>query len=905
MPNWRQYIRQHLQPLGVSGAREQEIVEELAQQIEQAYNDELAAGSTPARAAACATKQFGDWQALAAEIRHAERPVTESIERHVPDNWKFAASQQHLRKRRGGNMFADFFQDVRYASRMLRKNLGFAALVILTLALGIGANSVIFSVINAVLLRPLPYPNAGQLMTLYENNPTHGFPQTSVSPANFTDWRSTNRSFENIAAMDGNYYTFIASGTPQRLLGLGVTPGFLEILGVHPILGRGFLPEDYSAGNHSAALLSYSFWQNSFGGDRTVAGRSISLDGKSCTIIGILPPKFQFLDNKAELWTNRVFSANEMKHRGGKWLTVIARTKSGLNTEQANADLAGIARQLAQQYPNTNTNWSAYAVSMHDDIVGDIKPALILLLVAVGLVLLIACANAASMLVARSAVRQRELAIRAALGAGRARLVRQALTESVLLSLYGAAAGLLLVFAAIHVVRTLPTSYLPMADSVSLDGRVLAFTLAIALVTGIFFGSVPALISARDDVQKSLREGGRGITGAAGARLRNILVVAEVAMSLVVLAGAALLLQSFQRLSSVPRGFRTDHAISFMLHLSESRYPKPAQQAAFLQDVEQHMDALPGVEEAALTTQLPLSGDDTTYGVTIANVPEDDNEPSAAYAAVTPAYFRLMGIPLIAGRLLTAQDTAGSPQVCVVNDVLAKAVFPNGNALGQHIQLGYKPEIAREIVGIVGTVKAFRLAEKPRPEVYESIAQMPDTEVRVVLRAAREPAMLMQGARERVRELDSQIPISEVRTLDDMISESVALPRFRTVLLGVFAALAVLLASIGLYGVLSYSVTQRTQEIGIRMALGAQRRDIYSSVLGRGVLLVGLGLAIGVMGALGLTRFLQAMLYGVTPRDPVTLLLAIVFFTAVAALACWIPARRASQVDPLVALRHE
>jgi putative ABC transport system permease protein len=905
MPDWKQYIRRHLPPLGLSGAREQEIAEELAQQLEQAYAAALADGAKPAEAADRATAQFSDWQALAAEIRRAERPVTENIERRVPDNCKFIVNEQHLRKRRGGNMLADFMQDIQYAFRTLRKSPGFAIVVILTLALGIGANSTIFSIINAVLLRPLPYPDAGRLMTFYESNPTRGFPQFSASPANFTDWRSMNRSFENIAAMDGDYYTFVAAGTPERLLGVSVTPGFLEILGVRPILGRDLLPDDYKAGNHSAALLSYSFWQSSFGGDRSVVGRSISLDGKSCTIIGILPPRFQFLDNKAELWTNRVFSANDMKHRGAKWLSVIGRTKSGVTPAQANADLAGIARQLAEQYPDTNTGWSAYAVPMHDDVVGDVRPALILLLVTVGLVLLIACANSANMLLARATVRQREIAIRSALGAGRLRIVRQILTESVVLSLLGGIASLLLAFLAVSAVRVLPGSYLPMADSVSLDGRVLAFTFAIALATGIFFGSVPAIVSTRGDVQKTLREGGRGTTGALGARFRSVLVVAEVAMSLVVLAGAALLLQSFQRLSSVPRGFRTDHAISFMLHLSESRYPKSAEQAAFFREVEEHMGAVPGAEEVGLTTQLPLSGDDTTYGVNIANTPEDENEPSAAYAAVNPGYFHLMGIPLIAGRLLAAQDTLGSPQVCLINDVLAKILFPGGNALGQHIQFGYKHEVVREIVGIVGTVKAFRLTEKPRPEVYESLDQMPETDLLVVLRAPGDPAMLVRGAREQIRELDPQLPVAEVRTLDDMISESVALPRFRTVLLGVFAALAVVLASVGLYGVLSYSVTQRTQEIGIRMALGAQRKDIYSSVVGRGMLLAGLGLAIGAIGALGLTGFLQSMLYGITPRDPVTLACVSALFAAVAALACWIPARRASQVDPLVALRHE
>jgi putative ABC transport system permease protein len=479
------------------------------------------------------------------------------------------------------------------------------------------------------------------------------------------------------------------------------------------------------------------------------------------------------------------------------------------------------------------------------------------------------------------------------------------LTESMVLALAGGIAGLLFAFLAVGIVRALPASYLPMASSVNLDGRVLLFTLGAAVLTAVIFGLAPALLAARTDVHETLKETGRSLGSRTSAGLRGALIVSEVALSLVLLVGAGLLLRSFSALYSTSTGFRADHALTFMLNIPDSRYAKPEQQAEFFRQVEERMRTLPGVEDVGMTSLLPLSGHFSSYSFNLANVPETESNPSIDYAVVNDDYFRVMGIPLLAGRLFAPQDRVGSPGVCLLNERAARALFPKGDAIGQHIQIGRQHDAVREIVGIVGTIKDRWLSQNPRNEGYEPLAQRPDTDISVVLRSRGDPAQLAAGVREQIRALDAQQPVAEVFTLDEVIAKSVSLPRFRTVLLGAFAGLALVLASVGLYGVLSYSVTQRTQEIGIRIALGAQRSRIYSSVIARGMLLVGIGAAIGLVGAIWLTRFIATFLYGVTPRDPATLAEMVAVLALVAVLACWIPARRASRVDPLVALRYE
>ena len=905
MRDWKQFVREHLPALGLSALREREIIEEIAGQLDQEYVSAIARGLNAGDAEKRVFAQVADWRKLASDIERAERPVASEFSRRVPESWKPPAAETYLRNRRGGMMIADFFQDARFALRMLRKNPGFAAVMVLTLALGIGANTTIFSIIRGVLLRPLPYAEPDRLMMLYENNPKKTCPQCSVSPPNFADWRDQNHSFDRIAAMDGGWYSFVAGGVPRRELGLTVTDGFFDALGVRAAVGRMFVSDDFQPGHDNVAILNYGFWQSSFGGDMSIVGRTIDLDGKPHTIIGVLPRGFQFLDNKASIWAPRVYTQEEKTSRGAHWLTVIGQRKRAVTAAQANADIAAIAARLSDQYPKTNRGWSASAVLMQQDAVGEVRPALLVLFAAVGFVLLIACVNAANMLLARATVRRREIAIRTALGAGRARIVLQMLVESALIALAGAGAGLAIAFAAVRVVRTLPADYLPMATTIRVDSQVFGFTLVVALATGILFGLVPALISSRTDVQKALNESGRSATGAAGGRLRLGLAVLEVAISLIVLVGAGLLLRSFARLSSVEPGFQTEGRTSFVLNLASSRYPNAAAMANFYTEIERRMKALPGVEDAAITSLLPLSGDGESYSVNPANVAEDTSSPSAIYAAVTPDYFRAMGIPLLAGRVFSAQDAQGTPNVCAINEGLAHSLFPRGNAIGQRVQFGRRHTIVREIVGIVGTVKEFGLAEKPRMEAYEPMFQLPESDVRVVLKSGGSSATLIRAAEEQVHSVDAQLAVSEVQSLDEVMSASVALPRFRTVLLGIFAGLALVLAAIGLYGVLSYTVTQRTQEIGIRMALGAQKQRIYQTVVGKGMLLVVLGIVIGLAGALALTRFLESFLFGVNPHDPWTLAGVIGVFVVVALAACYLPARRATRVDPLAALRCE
>jgi putative ABC transport system permease protein len=908
MNDWRQFVREHLPPLGLEPAREQEIIEELAQQLDQSFGAALARGASEAKACETAASQISDWPALAREILRAEQSPPQAAARQIaaqiPDPWKNFIREDSLRTRRGGNMFADALQDLRYALRILRKSPAFTAIIVLTLALGIGANAAIFSIINALLIRPLPFSTADRVMMIYEANHVRGFDQFSVSPGNFTDYRAQNRSFDGMAALVGGYFGFSAHGNAERIFGLEFTEDFFRILGVEPVLGRNFTPEEFQSGNTGVALLSYGFWQRGFGGSPSAIGSTVSIDGKTRTIVGVLPQGFDFEDSKADVWVPLTFTANDLQHRGAHWLNVVALKKSGVTDAQANADLAAIASHFGAQFPD-DINWTAFALPLREDIVGDVKPALLVLLGAVGLVLLIACANAANMLLARASVRRREIAVRTAMGAARGRIVRQLLTESLLLSLAGGAAGLAIAYAAVKIVRTLPDSYLPMAYSVSLDTRVLGFTLAVAVLVGIVFGLAPALLNSRSDVHETLKETTRTMGGGRGARLRSALIVAEVALSLVLLLGSGLLLRSFARLSSVPTGFRTDHALSFALNGAGDRYTKPEQLANYFRQVEEKMRALPGVQDVAMTSLLPLSGHDESYSYNRAGEQETESNPSIDYAVVNSGYFKAMGIPLLAGRFFTDADTINSQRVCILNEKAARALFPDGNAIGQRIQIGRKHDFVREIVGIVGTVKEFRLSEKLQLEGYEPLLQIPESEVSVVLRTRVAPSSLTPVAREAIRSLDPEQPVAEVMTLEEVLSQNVALPRFRTVLLGVFAALALLLAAVGLYGVLSYSVTQRTQEIGIRMALGAQRGQIYSSVIGGGMALVSAGIVLGVIAAMLMTQFIKAFLFGIQPRDPITVIEVCLVFAAIALLACWLPARRASKVDPLIALRYE
>ena len=898
MPDWKQHVREHLPALGVSGAREHEIVEELAQQLEQAYNDALAAGSTPAQAAASATAQFADWEALATEIRHAERPVTENIERHVPDTCKFALNEQHVRKRRGGNMIGDFLQDVRYAFRMLRKNPGFTAL-----ALGIGANSTIFSVVDAVLLRPLPYPQSDRLMNVLESNPKNGWPRFSVSPANFLDWRNQSRSFEQLFAIGQDESNVTVGDFPEHWVGVAATPGLFEALRVRPQLGRVFGDDDFVAGKSDVLVLSDALWRGKFGADPNVIGRNIAMDGKPYPIIGVMPPGFQFNAPNKMYWLPFPFGTSLAAARGAHFLDVVGRLRDGVTPAQAQAEMIGIAANLEKQYPDSNKDWSAIVEPLQSTGVRNVHTALLVLLGAVGFVLLIACANAANMLLARATVRRREIAIRVALGAGKLRIVRQLLTESVLLALCGGAAGLAITFWSTRALAALPPALLPRAASIHVDIRVLLFTFVLALITGIVFGVVPALAILRGDLANTLKEAGR--SGSGRSRLRKVLVVAEVALAFVLLAGSGLMVRSFERLTAVEPGFNTGGKLAFDMQLPSARYKTPEQRTLFFRQAKERLQVLPGVTSVTMTSLVPLSGELSLWTFGINGQQNSTSLPSALYYEVDPDYLHAMGIPLIQGRNFTESDNASSPHVCIINDFFARTMFPGRDPIGQHIQIGNNYSISREVVGVVGSVKQAGLDDKETYQIYEAYAQLPRSGTTFIVQTASEPMAMLPAVRHAIQQVDPQEPVAKPRTLEQVASEAVALPRFRTLLLGLFGALAVVLALVGLYGVMSYTVTQQTQEIGIRMALGAQQRNIYGLIVLRGMALVGIGVATGLVASLAMTRLLAVFLFGVTPRDPATLASVILLFAAVAAIACWIPARRASQVDPLVALRHE
>jgi putative ABC transport system permease protein len=908
--DWKKYVRENLPPLGLSGAREQEIVDELAQLLDDAYTHAISRGVTQEQADAHALTQIPDWNLLAQDIRRAEQPVKTEITARVPQDWREAMHEEKFRKRPGGNMFADLLQDIRYAFRMLRKSPGFTSIVVLTLALGIGANATIFSVINAVLLRPLPYSQPEQLVRINESNPSRGWPKFAVSPPNFLDWRAQGRAIEKIAAYLGNGYSYTSGDTPEHWSGASVTEGFFEVLKAQPALGRTFSTDEFGAGKDHVAVISDALWRSTFGADRSVVGRNVSLDGQTYAVIGVMGPQFQFPWASAQVWTPLVFGPDDLQDsRGAHYLGIIARAAPGVSPTQAQTEIVGIADRLAKLYPQTNTGWTAVITPLSQaGGVQEIRPALFILLGAVGFVLLIACANSANMLLARATVRQREIAVRLTIGASRGRLLRQLLTESILLSLIGASLALLIAFWSTRVISTLPSTFLPRAQLVALDTNVLFFTIMLAFFSGLLFGAVPAIAMVRGELSESLKEGGRTGSGAR-AGLRNLLVVAEVTLAFVLLAGAGLLMRSFSRLSDVDPGIQTAGRYAFAVKIPSKQYATPQLQTGFYDQVQQHVAALPGVSSVVYTSLLPVSGADEDYEIGRAADASTANNPSALSFRVSPGYMRALGIPIISGREFTPSDNAAAPKVCIINDVFARTLFPGRNPIGEKIHIGHGYEILREIIGVVATVKQTGQGEKGSSmQVYEAFAQFPRSDANFIVRTSGTDGVLASEVRHAVQQIDSQQPITGFRSLEEILGDNIALPRFRTVLLGMFAGLAALLAATGLYGVMSYTVTQQTQEIGIRLALGAQRGDILRLIIGRGMLLVGGGVVLGIAGALALTHLLvsfASFLFGVKASDPVTLVSVTLMFATVAALACWLPARRASRVDPLVALRYE
>ena len=814
-------------------------------------------------------------------------------------------------------------QDLRYGLRMLASNAGFTIVAVLTLALGIGANTAIFSVINGVLLQPLPYHDPSRLVIMGEKTPE--FDMMSVSYPNFLDWQKESRSFASLSAHRWTAYDLTGGGLPEHLSGKMVSSGFFSTLGITPLFGRDFEAQEDNVGANRVALISEGFWKRRFGASRDVIGKPITLSGQGYTLIGIIPADFRFLGT-ADVYTllgqwDDVLARSRETHPG---IRAVGRLKSGVTREQAQADMNNVAAQLAQAYPKSNTRHGVTLRPLAQEIVGDVRPALLVLLGAVAFVLLIACANVANLLLARSTARRREMAIRAAIGASQGRMIRQLLTESVLLALAGGALGLFLARWGTQAVVAAVPGGLPRMENIAVDGWVLAFTLAVSVATGLIFGLAPALQISRLDLHTTLQEGSRGST-AGQHGLRAVLVVAEVAASLLLLIGAGLMLRTMWQLSRVSPGFNPRNLLTFSVGLSPASRTTPDRVKTAYRQLAEGIQALPGVRAVGMLDDVPLTGSDSELPFWVLGRPRPNSQSEMLWALnydVSPGYLRAMGIPLLRGRFITDADTKGSAPVVVIDEVMAKGLFPGQDAVGQSIRIavpeGFGPGLDQplEIVGVVGHVKHFGLdadaTSRIKYQVYLPFAQLPDQIVplvaafmTMVVRTTVDPMSLVSAVQRQVSEGGGDHPVFDARTMDQIVSDSVAGRRFSMLLLGVFAGLALVLAAVGIYGVISYTASQRTHEIGIRMALGAERTDVLRLVVGRGVRLLLIGVGAGLAAALVLTRLMSSMLYGVRPTDIATFATVSLLLAGVAILASYLPARRATKVDPMVALRYE
>jgi putative ABC transport system permease protein len=812
----------------------------------------------------------------------------------------------------------NFWQDIRYGVRMLLKAPSVSIVATIALALGIGANTAIFSVVNAVLLRPLPFPSSARLMMVWDTAPLRGQKRGSSSYLNFADWRAQNHVFDRLASFHDADFIMTGRGESSRLQGAVVSADLFPLLQVNPMLGRSFLPaEDEPSDTGRVVILSQQLFQKRFNADVGVLNQTMILDGKNYTIIGVMPEAFQFpvQNDPVELWTtvavDREGKSPITNERGAHYMEVIGRLKDGVDKVQAQAEMTAIGARLEQQYPDKNLHRSVGVEPALEALVGDIRPTLLILLGAVACVLLIACANVANLLLARAMTRHKEIAIRSALGASRLRVIRQLLTESVILSLIGGALGLLLAVWWSDLLVSLGKDDIPRALQVGLDWRVMVFTLVVSVTTGVLFGLVPALQTSRTDLTESLKEGGRGSgEGARRNRVRGVLVVSELAVAVVLLVGAGLLIQSLWRLRQVKPGFQSDHVLTFNVAVPEVKYDG-AKQVQFFEDLKSRLQALPGVQAAAFVEPLPLGGDHFTLSFETEGRPiAKGDQPSADFFLVDPGYFQTMGIPQIKGRNFTDRDQHKTSQVIIVSETFARQFFPGEDPIGKRIKPGistFEDEKSqmREIVGVVGDVKNQSLALDPKPAFYVPHSQVPFSQMVVVLKTSTEPQSLIPTVTKEVASMDKELPVFGAKTLDEYLAASIAAPRFNTTLLAIFASVALVLTIVGLYGVMSYSVAQRTNEIGIRMALGAQTRDVLSMIVRQGLLLVLLGLAIGLAGAFGLMKLISSLLFGVTTKDPWTFAAVAGLLAAVALLACYLPARRATKVDPMEALRYE
>ena len=802
-------------------------------------------------------------------------------------------------------------KDIRFGVRALVKHAGFTAVAVFTLALGIGASTAIFTVVNGALLRGLPYKSPERLYHLWENTPQKEFARREFSYPDYQDYQQ-NQVCEGIAAYTGGGAILGGRGEPERIAALSASANFFSVLGVEPVIGRTFQPGEDKPGAARVTVLTYGLWQRMFGGDAGVIGKPLTLNGDSYTIIGVLPASFQFALRPADLWRPYQPTEAQLTRRFMHGTNLIGRLKPGVSAAQAQSELSVIAGRIEREHNESHAGTGMILVPLQEQVVGQVKPVLLVLLGAVGFVLLIACANVASLLLTRSLSRQKEVAVRAALGATRWRVIRQLLTESMLLSLVGGVGGLLIAYWGVGaLVAALPENQLnalPFLKTLQIDGRVLAFSCGLSLLTGLVFGLAPALQSSRLDLNEVLKEGGRNTSGGVGHRLRSTLVMTEIALAVVLLVGAGLMMKSLVRLLQANVGFKTQNLLTMTVVLPAGKYADATRQVNFYDQLKERVQSLPGVNGAGTVDNLPLQGGNTTRFIVEGDpIPPAGQEIEANFRVVSESYFQTLGVPIIAGRMFDERDKADGPGVVIIGKSLADKVFAGRDPIGRRLgyTAGQTPPV--EVVGVVGDVKIGGLDEAIRPVLYYSYRQVGGIGTSLVVRTNADPVLLAGAIRNEIRTLEPDVAIFNVRAMQDLISGSPAafMRRFPALLISIFAGVALLLASVGIYGVVSYSVSQQTHHIGVRMALGAQASDILKMVMGQGLVLALIGVAMGVVAALGLTRLLRSLLYEVHTNDPVTFAVVAGTLFVVALLACYIPARRATKVDPLVALRYE
>jgi putative ABC transport system permease protein len=879
---WRRMLS-----LSRRGRYEREMEAEMRFHLEMQIEQNLAAGMAAEEAHYAARRQFGNqtW------LKEASREM-----------WSL-------------NSIETLIQDLRYGARMLLKNPGFTLIAALTLTLGVGANTAIFSVVNGALLRPLPYHEPERLVMLWAEQPIQqaqlGVTDFPVTNADFVDWRNQNQVFEHMAAMYGHRGNLTGGVEPESVAVLCASASLFPLLNARLAVGRAFLPEEDRAGADRVVVISHALWQQRYDADPKIIGQKIRLDNEAFTVIGVTAPEFQFphrgelpsnfkIAGKVDLYLPLAFTTEEMNDRLDDHLAVIARLKPGVSVEQASANMSAITRRLAEQYPQTNTDKGARLTPLHRQAAGKARTALLVLLGAVGFVLLIACANVANLLLARAAGRQKEIAIRAALGAGRWRIVRQLLSESLLLAISGGAAGLLLAWRLVELLLSLAPDNLPRAQDIRLDTRVAGFTLVVSLLTGIVFGLMPALQASKINFGEALKEGSRDTAGLLRRRLRGFLVVGEVAMAFVLLIGAGLLIRSFARLTAVDPGFDPRRILMMNIWPQAPKYTN-SQANDFHQRTLERVQALTGVEAATMVYSAPLSGEGLRNEFGVEGRPADETF-SAGVRIISPEFFKTFRVPLVDGRLIAESDDAKAPPVMAVSESLARLYFPNENPVGKRIVTAGG---TRAIVGVVGDVKYSALDEDAKAETYYPMAQSSRRTMTLAVRVSGDPMQMVGAVRGQVRAADKEIPILNLQTMERLVDKSVAPRRFNLLLLGLFALVGLALAGVGLYGVISYTVTQRTREIGVRMAMGAQTSDVLRLVIGEGMKLALIGALLGLGGALALTRLLKTLLFDVSATDPLTFIVIAALLIIVALLACWIPARRAANMDPLASLRVE